>query len=180
MIVLTYWVKWKLFLIIMYLYRLHTRALRRRHQIPLLHYKGEPQHCQVFSNICVCVIFILLVISIGVNNPWCSLNRSSMTCSTLKAHTNMSSTPAGRVSVWLRGLWRTRWDTFNVHLFYIWQVVYWHSLSFLQLHGSKQHIRALLIDRVMLQHEVTRNNNTSNLNTFHRAFGWILWNLSRK
>lgn len=116
----TYWVKWKLFLI-MYLYRLHTWALRRRHQIPLLHYKGEPQHCQVFSNVCVCEIFMLLVISIGVNNVWCSLNRSSMTCSTLKAHTNLSSTPAGRVSVWLRGLWRTRWDAFNVHLLYIWQ-----------------------------------------------------------
>lgn len=28
-------------------------------------------------------------------------------------------------------------------------------LLYLQLHGKKQHIRALLIDRVMLQHEVS-------------------------
>lgn len=34
------------------------------------------------------------------------------------------------------------------------QQVYNALLLYLQLHGRKQHIRALLIDRVMLQHEV--------------------------
>lgn len=31
------------------------------------------------------------------------------------------------------------------------------NLLILQLHGKKQHIRALLIDRVLLQHEVGAN-----------------------
>ncbi len=90
-----------------------------------------------------------------------SIYRSSATCSTLKALTNMSLTCVGKVSVSLRSPWRTRLDThlISVTNLFIWHVVDWHSLFFSQLHGSKQHIRALLIDRVMLQHEVTHNNN---------------------
>lgn len=33
----------------------------------------------------------------------------------------------------------------------------------LQLHGKKQHIRALLIDRVLLQHEVSLTTHTHTL-----------------
>lgn len=36
-----------------------------------------------------------------------------------------------------------------------WRFKVYGAFSYLQLHGRKQHIRALLIDRVMLQHEVS-------------------------
>lgn len=111
-----------------------------------------------------------------------SLYRSSVTCSTLKALTNRSLTCVGKVSVSLRSPWRTRLDThlISVTNLFIWHVVDWHSLFFSQLHGSKQHIRALLIDRVMLQHEVIRNNIIIIIIiTFYIAFRWISQNLSK-
>lgn len=50
--------------------------------------------------------------------------------------------------------------------------VYDALLLYLQLHGRKQHIRALLIDRVMLQHEVRhwRNRNITMISLYSTIY----------
>lgn len=86
-------------------------------------------------------------------------SRLSVICCTLKVLTNMSLTLGGRASTLWRSQWKTEWDAYYIITSCDWLHSYTcgsdePELLNLQLHGRKQHIRALLIDRVMLQHEV--------------------------
>ena len=97
--------------------------------------------------------------------------RSSVTSCFSEELTRRSSNRAGRASLSSRSPWKTGWVQKNLKKkkkkvqqgrrllsFLVSQLQGdLSSLSslLLQLHGKKQHIRALLIDRVLLQHEVS-------------------------
>lgn len=88
--------------------------------------------------------------------------RSSVTSCFSEAPTRRSLTHAGRASLLSRSPWKTGWArkarqghrSLSVSVG-LWQGASSMSCFLMQLHGKKQHIRALLIDRVLLQHEVS-------------------------
>lgn len=89
-------------------------------------------------------------------------DRSSVTSCFSEALTRRSLTHAGKASLLSRSPWKTGWvrkaqqgrRLLSVSLSQ-WKGDSSMSSFLMQLHGKKQHIRALLIDRVLLQHEVS-------------------------
>lgn len=89
-------------------------------------------------------------------------DRSSVTSCFSEALTRRSLSHAGKASLLSRSPWKTGWvrkvqqgrRLLSVSLSQ-WKGDSSMSSFLMQLHGKKQHIRALLIDRVLLQHEVS-------------------------
>lgn len=127
-----------------HLCRSHPGALGGRHQVALRHHQGERRLLATAAAAAAAAGLTLLLAVADLQRP-AVLQRSpqegaGLPLEKLHAGQEVAGEP-GESWSWSRTRTRTR--------------THWCQ-PVLQLHGKKQHIRALLIDRVLLQHQVAR------------------------